>query len=100
MEPADLVIAHRVVCRYPDHPWPARCSGRAHPRPVRVQLPSAHPVSRAVVPTQNTMFRLARREFRTFAHSPAAMLAVLADHGLRPAVAHRGPVWQVATADR
>ncbi|SEL26815.1 hypothetical protein SAMN04515665_110126 [Blastococcus sp. DSM 46786] len=63
-------------------------------------FPPRSPVSRAVVLTQNTMFRLARREFRTFAHSPAAMLAVLADHGLRPAVAHRGPVWQVATADR
>jgi hypothetical protein len=28
------------------------------------------------------------------------MLAVLAEHGLRPAAAHRGPVWQVAVVTR
>jgi hypothetical protein len=28
------------------------------------------------------------------------MLAVLAEHGLRPTAASRGPVWQVAVATR
>jgi hypothetical protein len=45
-------------------------------------------------------FRLAGREFRTFVHPPAAMLAVLAERGLSPLVAYRGPVWQVAAASR
>jgi hypothetical protein len=57
-------------------------------------------VSRAVVATQNLLLRFGRREFRVFAHPPAAMLAVLADHGMRPRLAHRGPLWQVAAATR
>jgi magnesium-protoporphyrin O-methyltransferase len=49
---------------------------------------------------QNLAFGLAHRDFRTFVHPPAAMLAVLAEHGLRPIAAYRGPVWQVAAATR
>src|SRR5437588_843557 len=71
---------------------------------ARNQLVFSHPprnaVSRAVVATQNLMLRAGRRDFRTFAHSPDAMLAVLAEHGLRPRAAHRGRVWQVAAVSR
>jgi magnesium-protoporphyrin O-methyltransferase len=62
--------------------------------------PPRNPVSRAVVATQNLLLRLGGRDFRVFAHPPAAMLAVLVGHGLRPAVAHRGPVWQITAATR
>ena len=100
VEPADVVVMHRVVCCYPDY---ARLLGVAADH-ARRQLVFSHPprnrVSRAVVATQNLLLRLARREFRVFTHPPAAMLAVLAEHGMRPAVAHRGRVWQVATATR
>ena len=100
VEPADVVVLHRVVCCYPDY---ARLLGVAADH-ARRQLVFSHPprnrVSRAVVATQNLLLRLARREFRVFTHPPAAMLAVLAEHGMRPAVAHRGRVWQVATATR
>jgi hypothetical protein len=98
--PADFVIAHRVVCCYPDHP---RLLGAAaeHARVGLVfSFPRRNRVSRAAIATQNALFRLIRREFRAFAHPPDAMLGVLTDHGLRSAIAHRGSVWQVATADR
>jgi len=39
-------------------------------------------------------------EFRTFAHPPAAMLAVLEDHGLRRTFAHDGLVWRVTGLTR
>jgi hypothetical protein len=39
---------------------------------------------------------LARSSFRGFAHPPAAMLAVLEDHGLRPTFERRSGIWQVA----
>ena len=58
--------------------------------------PPRNVVSRAVVATQNLLFRMVGRDFRTFAHPPDAMLAVLAEHGLqrrgtppRPGVAGR-----------
>ncbi len=69
-------------------------------RQLVLSHPPRNPVSRAVVGTQNWLLRLAGREFRVFAHPPAAMLAVLAEHGLHPAVVHSGPVWRVAAATR
>jgi magnesium-protoporphyrin O-methyltransferase len=97
---ADIVVLHRVVCCYPDY---AALLGVAADH-TRHQLvfshPPRNPISRAVVATQNLLLRWAGREFRVFAHPPAAMLAVLAKHGLRQAAAHRGLVWQVASVIR
>jgi magnesium-protoporphyrin O-methyltransferase len=36
-----------------------------------------------------------RREFRTFAHPPRAMLGVLEDRGLEIRFRHRGIPWQI-----
>jgi 2-polyprenyl-3-methyl-5-hydroxy-6-metoxy-1,4-benzoquinol methylase len=100
VEPADIVVLHRVVCCYPDY---AKLLGAAADR-ARQQLvfsyPPRNPISRAFVAGLNLAFRLAGRDFRTFVHPPAAMLAVLAEHGLRPTAASRGPVWQVAAVNR
>jgi 16S rRNA G966 N2-methylase RsmD len=100
VEPADIVVLHRVVCCYPDF---TKLLGAAADH-ARHQLvfshPPRNPVSRAVVATQNQLLRLSRREFRVFAHPPAAMLAVLAEHGLRLTATHRGRVWQVAAVSR
>jgi magnesium-protoporphyrin O-methyltransferase len=100
VEPSDIVVLHRVVCCYPDY---AKLLGAAADR-ARQQLvfsyPPHNPISRAFVAGQNLAFRLAGRDFRTFVHPPAAMLAVLAEHGLHPIAAYRGPVWQVAAATR
>jgi magnesium-protoporphyrin O-methyltransferase len=98
--PADVVVLHRVVCCYPDY---ARLLGAAADR-TRRQLALTHPprnlVTRTVVAVQNLFFRLLDREFRVFAHPPAAMHALLDQHGLRPTRAHAGPVWQLTTATR
>jgi hypothetical protein len=48
-----------------------------------------------VVAAQNAGLRIRRMEFRTFAHPPAAMLAVLSDRGLDATFAHSGIAWQV-----
>jgi hypothetical protein len=65
-------------------------------RLVVFSYPRRNAVSRLVVAGQNVSFRLARKEFRTFAHPPSAMLTVLEDCGLRPTFAHHGLVWQAA----
>lgn len=100
IEPADVVVLHRVVCCYPDYAGLLGAAADHARRELLFSFPPRNPASRAVVATQNTLLRLSGRGFRTFAHPPAAMLAVLAEHGLRPALAHRGPVWQVAAATR
>jgi 16S rRNA G966 N2-methylase RsmD len=100
VESADIVVLHRVVCCYPDY---VKLLSVAADH-ARHQLVFSHPprnaVSRAVVATQNLLLRLGGREFRVFAHPPAAMLAVLTERGLSPLVAHRGQVWQIVVASR
>jgi 16S rRNA G966 N2-methylase RsmD len=100
VEPADVVVLHRVVCCYPDY---ERLLGAAadHARRLLVfSHPPRNPISRFVVAAQNLGFRLLRREFRTFAHPPQAMLAVLKRHGLRHTFTHRGLPWHVAGLER
>ena len=98
--PADVVVLHRVVCCYPDY---ERLLGAAaeHARRLLVfSYPPRNAVSRLVVWAQNVGFRLMRREFRTFAHPPSAMLAALEERGLRATYAHHSLVWQVAGLER
>ena len=95
VEPADLVVLHRVVCCYPDY---ERLLGAAADH-CRARLAFSHPprnvVSRAALAAQHAVFRLLGREFRAFAHPPAAMVDVVAGRGFRPVLAHAGRIWQV-----
>jgi magnesium-protoporphyrin O-methyltransferase len=98
--PADVVILHRVVCCYPDY---ERLLGAAadHARRLLVfSHPRRNVVSRLIVAGQNLGFRVTGKEFRTFAHPPEAMRAVLEARGLHATFAHSGPIWQVAGAER
>lgn len=95
VEPADLVVLHRVVCCYPDY---ERLLGAAANR-CRTRLAFSHPPrnlgSRAFVAMQNAAFAVGRKEFRTFVHPPEAMVDVVAARGLRPVFEHHGRVWHV-----
>jgi magnesium-protoporphyrin O-methyltransferase len=89
-----------VVCCYPDYSTLLAAAADHARQQVVFSYPPCNLVSRALVGTQNLLFRLLRRDFRTFAHPPTAMLAVLAEHGLSPVAAHRGRVWQIGTGTR
>jgi len=100
VEPADVLVLHRVVCCYPDY---ERLLGAAAERARRLLVfsyPRRNALSRLVVAGQNLAFRLLRKEFRIFAHPPAAMVAVVEARGLRPALLHPGRVWQIAGLER
>ena len=100
VEPADIVVLHRVVCCYPDY---ERLLGAAEQRAGRLLVfsyPPRNALSRLIIGTENLVFRLRRREFRSFAHPPAAMLALLRRRGLRRTFAHHTPIWQVAGLER
>jgi hypothetical protein len=99
VEPADVVVLHRVVCCYPDY---ERLLGAAaeHARRLLVfSYPPRNPISRTIIWLQNLGLRLMRREFRTFAHPPAAMVAVLRERGLEPRYAHSG-LWEITGVAR
>jgi magnesium-protoporphyrin O-methyltransferase len=100
IDPADVVVLHRVVCCYPDYErLLSAVAGHARRRVV-FSYPRRNAISRLFVAMANLGFRLLRREFRTFAHPPAAMFTVLTKHGLRPTFNHHGLVWQVAGFER
>jgi hypothetical protein len=53
-----------------------------------------------VVTSENFLFRILRKEFRTFAHRPSEMLAALRERGFRRTFAHHTLSWQVAGLER
>jgi 2-polyprenyl-3-methyl-5-hydroxy-6-metoxy-1,4-benzoquinol methylase len=100
VEPADIVVLHRVVCCYPDY---ERLLGAAadHARRALVfSYPPRNVLSRSFYAVFNLVMRATRSGFRGFAHPPGAMLGVLERHGLRQEYEHHGRLWQVAGLER
>ena len=100
VEAADIVVLHRVVCCYPDYERLLAAAAEHARRTLVFSYPTRNTASRLIVAAQNLVFRLRGIDFRTFAHPPAAMLAVLEDHGLRRTFSHDGAVWHVAALQR
>ena len=95
VEPVDVVVLNRVVCCYPDYERLLGAAGSHARRALVFSYPRRNAISRAIIAVQNAGFRLMRHEFRVFAHPPAAMVAVLREHGLEPRFAESGRAWQV-----
>src|SRR5215210_1069279 len=76
VEAVDVVVLHRVVCCYPDYERLLGAAAEHAQRLVVFSYPPRNAISRTIIWFQNLGLRLMRREFRTFAHPPAAMVAV------------------------
>jgi len=100
VESADIVVLHRVVCCYPDYERLLGAAAQSARRLLVFSYPPRNKLSRLFVGAENLAFRLLRREFRSFAHPPPAMLGLLGEHGLRRTFAHHTLVWQVAGLER
>ncbi|MGH3085041.1 MAG: class I SAM-dependent methyltransferase [Gaiellaceae bacterium] len=100
IEPADIVVLHRVVCCYPDHQKLLGAAAEHARRLLVFSYPPRNAIARFFVAAQNLIFRLLGREFRTFAHPPSEMLATLGERGFRRTFAHHALVWQVAGLER
>jgi magnesium-protoporphyrin O-methyltransferase len=100
VEAADVVVLHRVVCCYPDYERLLSAAAGHARRLLVFSYPPGNAIARLAVGWQNLIFRLLRKEFRTFAHPPSAMLTVLEECGLEPTFGHHGLVWQVAGLER
>jgi 2-polyprenyl-3-methyl-5-hydroxy-6-metoxy-1,4-benzoquinol methylase len=98
--PADLVVLHRVVCCYPDYKRLLGAAADHARRGLVFSYPPRNALSRAFYSVFNLVMRLTRSSFRGFAHPPAAMLAALEEHGLRPTYQRRSRIWQVAGLER
>jgi 2-polyprenyl-3-methyl-5-hydroxy-6-metoxy-1,4-benzoquinol methylase len=100
VEPADVVVLHRVVCCYPDYERLLAAAAERARRLLVFSYPPRNVVSRLVVATENLAFRLLRKEYRAFAHPTSAMIDVLTEHGLHSTFAHRGLAWRVTGLER
>jgi magnesium-protoporphyrin O-methyltransferase len=100
VEPADVVVLHRVVCCYPDYQRLLAAAADHTRRLLVFSCPRANAAARLILAAENLSFRLRRMQFRVFAHPPAAMLAALGDRGLHPTLVHKGLGWQMAGLER
>jgi 2-polyprenyl-3-methyl-5-hydroxy-6-metoxy-1,4-benzoquinol methylase len=100
VEPADLVVLHRVVCCYPDYERLLAAAGSHARRLLVFSHPPRNPVTRLALWWDNALRRLRGNDFRTFVHPPRAMVDVLTDQGLTPRYRHHGLVWDVVGLER
>jgi magnesium-protoporphyrin O-methyltransferase len=100
VELVDVVVLHRVVCCYPDYERLLSAAADHARRLLVFSYPPRNVLSRFLLGAQNLLFKLQRKEFRTFAHPPARMLGVVEGRGLVLAYDHRPLVWQIAGFER
>lgn len=100
VEPADVVVMHRVVCCYPDYERLLGVAADHAGRALVFSYPPRNLGSRLYLGAYNLVLRLTRSTFRTFAHPPGAMHEVLERRGLRLAFEQHGRIWQVAGHER
>ena len=100
VEPADIVVLHRVVCCYPDH---ERLLGAAADKANRLLVfshPPRNAVTRAVIWLENQGRKRKGEAFRSFVHPPADMHAVLTRAEMRGTYRWRGFGWCVVGMER
>jgi magnesium-protoporphyrin O-methyltransferase len=94
VEPADVVVLHKVVCCYPDYEALVGAAAAHARRELVLTFPRDAWWMRLGLAAANLLQRVRRRSFRVYLHPPAAILAVARSHGLEPAATHRGPLWE------
>ncbi len=100
VEPADIVVLHRVVCCYPDYQRLLTAAADHARRMLVFSHPPRNALSRSILAGQNGWFRLTGNTFRTFAHPPEAMVHVARSRGLEVDYRYARGVWQVAGLTR
>jgi 2-polyprenyl-3-methyl-5-hydroxy-6-metoxy-1,4-benzoquinol methylase len=100
VEPADIVVLHRVVCCYADYEALLSAAGSHARRLLVFSHPPRNVRSRVAIWAENFVRRLRGDTFRAFVHPPSAMIAVLNDTGLTTRFVHRGWSWHVVGLER
>ncbi len=94
VEPADIVVLHRVVCCYPDYAGLLEAAAdRAH-RLLVFTHPPGNVLGRVFVAVVNAWMRLTRNTLRVFAHPPAALAEAVRRHGLELAAERTRGFWR------
>jgi 16S rRNA G966 N2-methylase RsmD len=100
VEPADVVVLHRVVCCYPDYQRLLSAAGGHARRLLVFSHPPRNLFNRAIVRCENILHRLRGSDFRAFVHPPTAMITVAQAQGLSVSYRHRGFSWDIVGLER
>jgi 2-polyprenyl-3-methyl-5-hydroxy-6-metoxy-1,4-benzoquinol methylase len=100
VEPADVVVLHRVVCCYPDYERLLSAAASHATRLLVFSYPPRNLFTRALLRGENLLHRLRRSDFRAFVHPPAAMIAAAQTLGFSISYRHRGLSWHIAGLER
>jgi len=95
VEPADVVVLHRVVCCYPDYVKLLSAAGSHATRMLVFSHPGDGVLARAAVWFENSLRRLRGNSFRAYVHPEAAMVAVAEGQGFTTQYQQRSGTWHV-----
>jgi magnesium-protoporphyrin O-methyltransferase len=100
VQPADVVILHKVVCCYPDYEALVGAAAVHAKHQLLLTFPRESWWMRLGLSAANLIERVRRRTFRVYVHPPAAMIAVARSNGLEPIARHRGRIWEFCGFER
>jgi protein-L-isoaspartate O-methyltransferase len=100
VEPADIVILHRVVCCYPDYDALLTAAARHARHAVVFSHPPRTRLARIARWASSVMYRITRNPYRWFVHPPESMIDVLARNGFTVLYRHPDRMWSVVGAVR
>jgi magnesium-protoporphyrin O-methyltransferase len=100
VEPADVVVLHRVVCCYPDADRLVAAAAEHARRALVLSYPPRSWLSRAFAAAVNAGMRMLGREYRTYIHPPRPFLAEAERRGLRRSLAATSWPWRIAALER
>jgi magnesium-protoporphyrin O-methyltransferase len=100
IEPADLVVMHRVVCCYPDPELLVGAAARHARRLLALSFPRDRWWLRLGVRAANVWFRL-RGGIQSYVHPPAEVVGIAEAAGLSTVLDERSTrIWRVAVFER
>jgi magnesium-protoporphyrin O-methyltransferase len=100
VDPADVVVLHRVVCCYPDyHALVGQAADHAREQ-LLLTFPRDVWWMRLGLGAVNRLQRLRRHAFRVYLHPPAAIMNVASSRGLSLAARERSSLWELVSFER
>jgi magnesium-protoporphyrin O-methyltransferase len=100
VQPADVVLLHRVVCCYPDYERLLGTAARKARRLVVFSFPPDHVGTRAAIFVLNLWPRVRGCDFRSYVHPEREMLAAVERNGFRVVCRERSGIWRIALLER
>ena len=95
VEPADVVVLHRVVCCYLDYVRLLSVAADHARRALVYSYPAANVVNRLQFGAENVYRRLTGNAFRVFVHSPEGMIGAAESGGVTVAYRRHARDWDV-----